>query len=74
VPTDLGKDAPRLRALNLSHLGDLGGDLDLGAELDALGLPREVGRGIVDQLVCVSAPTLLLNGFSAFSQVRRGWG
>ena len=40
-----------MRELNLTHLSNL------GAELDEVGLPREIGLEIVDQLVCASAPT-----------------
>ena len=44
-----------MRELNLTHLSNLGAEL--GAELDEVGLPREIGLEIVDQLVCASAPT-----------------
>ena len=57
-----------LRDLNLTLLKDVYVGVDEALHSEA-NLPPEVGRELVDQLVCARAPTLLLNAFSAFSQL-----
>ena len=62
------EESAALRNLNLTLLSDVDEGVDEALHSEAK-LPREVGRELVDQLVCAGAPTLLLNAFSTFSQL-----
>ena len=57
-----------MRDLNLTSLRDVDDGVDEALHSEAK-LPREVGRELVDQLVCARASTLLLNAYSDFSQL-----